>query len=135
MKMTILTLTTLTTFFFGRHVVILTFYSYLCPQSKRNKNTDTLMCTYKELENIELPNGKTVKEVNEAVRREVEKIYLESWQQGVSVPFFDNDGNIYLANPDGSEDHVSLDRKTRTYRVLRRTAQPGKGRYSYLIAR
>ena len=37
------------------------------------------MCTYKELENIELPNGKTVKEVNEAVRQEVEKIYLEAW--------------------------------------------------------
>ena len=93
-----------------------------------------MMCTYKELETIELPNGKTVKEVNEAVRREVEKIYQESWQQGVSVPFFDNEGNIYLANPDGSEDHVSLDRKTRTYRVLRRTAEPGKGRYSHLIA-
>ena len=30
------------------------------------------MCTYKELETIELPNGKTVKEVNDAVRREVD---------------------------------------------------------------
>ena len=94
-----------------------------------------MMCTYKELETNELPNGKTVKEVNEAVRREVEKIYQESWKQGVSVPFFDNEGNIYLANPDGSEDRVSLDRKTRTYRVLRRTAEPGKGRYSHLITR
>ena len=78
---------------------------------------------------------KTVKEVNEAVRQEVEKIYLEAWQQGISVPFFDKEGNIYLANPDGSEDRVSLDRKTRTYHVLHRTAQPGQGRYSYLIAR
>lgn len=99
------------------------------------QSSNDIMCTYKELENIELPNGKTVKEVNKAVRREVEKIYLESWQQGASVPFFDNEGNIYLANPDGSEDRVSLDRKTRTYRVLHRTAQPGKGRYSHLIAR
>ena len=40
-----------------------------------------------------------------------------------------------IANPDGSEDRVSLDRKTRTYHVLHRTAQPGQGRYSYLIAR
>ena len=79
------------------------------------------MCTYKELESIVLPNGKTVKEVNDAVQHEVEKIYLESWEKGISVPFFDDDGNIYLANPDGSEDHVSL--------------QPGKGRFSYLIAR
>jgi len=56
-------------------------------------------------------------------------------KQRVSVPFFDNEGNIFLANPDGSEDHVRLDRKTRTYHVIRRIAQPGEGRYSYLIAR
>ena len=92
------------------------------------------MCTYKDIELVELPNGKTVKEANEAMRREIDKIYLEAWKQGVSVPFFDNDGNIYLANPDGSEDHVRLDRQTRTYQVIRRTAQPGEGRYSYLIA-
>lgn len=93
------------------------------------------MCTYREIENIELPNGKTVKEANEAVRSEVEKIYLEAWRQGVSVPFFDRDDNTYLANPDGSEDHVSFDCQTRTYHVIRRIAQPGEGRYSYLIAR
>jgi hypothetical protein len=50
------------------------------------------------------------------------------------VPFFDNNGNTYLANPDGSEDFVKLDRHSRTYHVLRRTAAPGKGRYSYLIS-
>ena len=94
----------------------------------------TTMCEHKDLENIELPNGKTVKEVNAAVRREVEKIYQESWSKGVSVPFFDDAGNIYLANPDGSEDHVSLDRKTRTYHVISRTAQPGTGRFAHLIA-
>lgn len=93
------------------------------------------MCKYKDLETIVLPNGKTVGEVNEAMRREIEKIYAESWQKGISVPFFDNEGNIYLANPDGSEDLVRLDRKTRNYHVLHRTAQPGKGRYSHLIAR
>ena len=41
------------------------------------------MCTYKELESIVLPNGKTVKEVNDAVQHEVEKIYLESWEKGI----------------------------------------------------
>ena len=94
-----------------------------------------MMCAYKDIETIELPNGKTVREVNEAVRREVEKIYQEAWQQGVSVPFFDREDNIYLANPDGSEDHVSFDRKTRTYHVISRTAQPGTGRFAHLIAR
>lgn len=93
------------------------------------------MCTYKVLENIELPNGKTTREVNEAVKREVENIYVESWKKGVSVPFFDGKGNTYLANPDGSEDWVTLDRKTRTYHIVQRTALPGKGRYSYLMYR
>ena len=92
------------------------------------------MCTYNDIENVELPNGKTAKEVNEAVRREVESIYLDSWQQGVSVPFFDDAGNTYLANPDGSEDLVSLDCETRTYQILERTAAPGRGRFAYLVA-
>ena len=90
------------------------------------------MCKYSEMEAILLPNGLTAKEVNEAVRREVERIYLESWLQGVSVPFFDDEGNTYLANPDGSEDKVSLDRRTRTYNVIMRTAQPGHGKHAYL---
>ena len=90
------------------------------------------MCKYSEMETMLLPNGLTAKEVNEAVRREVERIYLESWLQGVSVPFFDDEGNTYLANPDGSEDKVSLDRRTRTYNVIMRTALPGHGKYAYL---
>ena len=91
------------------------------------------MCTYKDIDNILLPNGKTAYEANRNASNEIENIYLDSWQRGISVPFFDNSGNIYLANPDGSEDHVALDRKTRTYRILHRTAAPGQGRYAYLI--
>lgn len=92
------------------------------------------MCTYKEMDTILLPNGKTVGEANEAVCKEIERIYLDSWLMGVPVPFFDNEGNTYLANPDGSEDKVTLDRLTRKYHIDNRTAEPGKGRYSYLIA-
>ncbi len=91
------------------------------------------MCKYNEIEAVELPNGKTVKEVNDEVRREVERIYVESWLQGVSVPFFDEDGTTYLANTDGSEDKVTLDRRTRTYNIIMRTAQPGCGRRAYLM--
>ena len=90
------------------------------------------MCKYSEIEKMVLPNGMTVKVVNDAVRLEVERIYQESWFQGVSVPFFDEKGNTYLANPDGSEDMVSLNRQTRTYSVIMRPAQPGQGRYAYL---
>lgn len=90
------------------------------------------MCKYSEIEKMVLPNGMTVKEINDAVRLEVERIYQESWFQGVSVPFFDEKGNTYLANPDGSEDMVSLNRQTRTYSFIKRIAQPGQGRYAYL---
>lgn len=34
------------------------------------------MCEYTEIEKIKLSNGKTIKEVNEEVRKEVERIYL-----------------------------------------------------------
>ena len=62
------------------------------------------MCTYKDIDIIQLPNGQTASEANRAASREIERIYADSWRRGVSVPFFDNDGNTYLANPDGSED-------------------------------
>ena len=106
--------------------------AYLC---RRQISKEPIMCTYKDIDLIVLPNGQTVSEANHAASREVERIYADSWRRGVSVPFFDNDGNTYLANPDGSEDRVALDRRSRTYRILSRTAAPGKGRYSYLISR
>ncbi len=91
------------------------------------------MCTYKDIEKIMLPNGHTAKEANLAASSEIERIYLDSWRKGVSVPFFDEEGNTYLANSDGSEDKVTLNRKTRKYIIDYRIADPGKGRYSYLI--
>ena len=103
-------------------------FCYLC-HTKATK----AMCEYNDIETVEIPNGKTVKEVNEAVRVEVERVYFESWLRGVSVPFFDDYGTLYLANPDGSEDKVTLDRATRTYNIIMRTAQPGYGRFAYLM--
>lgn len=91
------------------------------------------MCTYAEIENVVLSNGKTVKQVNEDVSKEVERIYLEGWTKGVSIPFRDKNGNIYLANPDGSEDLVAFNRKERSYTVLSRVAESGQGRYAYLL--
>lgn len=91
------------------------------------------MCEYAEIENIKLSNGKTVKKINEEVSKEVERIYLEGWTKGIAIPFRDNKGNIYLANPDGSEDLVEFNRKERSYKVLSRVADKGQGRYAYLL--
>lgn len=96
--------------------------------------TTTPMCTYKDIDHIQLANGLTASEANYNASREIERIYVDSWRRGISVPFFDNEGNTYLANPDGSEDRVKLDRLSRTYSILSRTAAPGKGRFSYLIS-
>ena len=76
------------------------------------------MCTYKDIDRIKLPNGHMA---NQAASREIERIYTESWRRGVSVPFFDNAGNTFLANPDGSEDSVKLDPLSRTYHILKTT--------------
>lgn len=91
------------------------------------------MCEYAEIEDIELSNGKTIKEVNEEVSKEVERIYLEGWKKGIAIPFWDKQGNFYLANPDGSEDLVEFNREKRIYKIITRVAEKGKGRYAYLL--
>lgn len=91
------------------------------------------MCEYAEIEDIELSNGKTIKEVNDEVSKEVERIYLEGWTKGIAIPFWDKKGNFYLANPDGSEDLVEFNRKERYFKVISRVADKGKGRYAYLL--
>lgn len=91
------------------------------------------MCEYREIEGIVLSNGKTIKQINTEVSKEVERIYLEGWKKGIAIPFWDNKGNFYLANPDGSEDLVDFNRKDRSYKVIARVADKGKGRYAYLL--
>ena len=91
------------------------------------------MCEYTEIEKMVLSNGKTVRQINTEVRKEIERIYLEGWEKGIAIPFWDNKGNFYLANPDGSEDLVDFNRKDRTYKVISRVADKGQGRYAYLL--
>lgn len=90
------------------------------------------MCKYEEIEGWRLSNGKTVREINNAVHDEVERIYLEAWAKGISVPYFKND-KIFLANPDGSDDEVTSDFNTRKYTIVRQVAAPGKGKMGYLL--
>ncbi len=91
------------------------------------------MCEYTEIEKMVLSNGKTVRQINTEVSKEIERIYLEGWKKGIAIPFWDNKGNFYLANPDGSEDLVDFNRKDRSYKVISRVADKGQGRYAYLL--
>ncbi len=90
------------------------------------------MCKYEEIEDWRLSNGKTIREINNAVHDEVERIYLEAWAKGISVPYFEGE-KIFLANPDGSDDEVNFDVNTRKYTIIRRIAAPGKGKMGYLL--
>lgn len=47
------------------------------------------MCKYEVIEGWRLSNGKTIREINNAVHDEVERIYLEAWAKGISVPYFE----------------------------------------------
>jgi hypothetical protein len=85
------------------------------------------------MNDIIFSNGKTIRQINAEVSKEVERIYLEGWSKGVSIPFWDEQGNFYLANPDGSEDLVEFNRKERSYKKLAQVAPSGKGRYAYLL--
>ena len=40
------------------------------------------MCKYEEIEGWRLSNGKSIREINNAVHDEVERIYLEAWAKG-----------------------------------------------------
>lgn len=91
-----------------------------------------LMCKYEEIEGWRLSNGKTIREINNAVHDEVERIYLEAWSKGISVPYFEG-GKTFLANPDGSDDEVNFDIRTKTIHHHRQVAAPGKGKMSYLL--
>ena len=66
------------------------------------------MCTYKDIDIIQLPNGQTASEANRAASREIERIYADSWRRGVSVPFFDNDGKTALLSTAAAAPTVSF---------------------------
>lgn len=63
----------------------------------------------------------------------MERIYFEGWTKCISIPFWDKQGHFYLANPDGSEDLVEFNRKKRSYKVISKVADKGKGKYAYLL--
>ena len=85
--------------------------------------------------NFKLSNGKTIAQVENEMKLGIEKLYLDAWAKGMSVPYCDENYQLHLANPDGSDDLVDFDTDTKTYTFLSRVAEPGKGRFAYLLGR
>ena len=58
---------------------------------------------------FKLTNGKTIAQVEEEMKHGIEQLYLDAWAKGVSVPYCDENYQLHLANPDGSDDLVDFD--------------------------
>ena len=85
--------------------------------------------------NFKLSNGKTIAQVENEMKLGIEKLYLDAWAKGVSVPYCDENYQLHLANPDGSDDLVDFDAETKKYTFLSRAAAAGEGRFAYLLRR
>ena len=84
--------------------------------------------------NFTLTNGKTIVPVEQEMKLGIEKLYLDAWAKGVSVPYCDENYQLHLANPDGSDDLVEFDANTKKITVISRLAEQGQGRFAYLLA-
>ena len=85
--------------------------------------------------NFKLSNGKTIAQVENEMKLGIEKLYLDAWAKGMSVPYCDENYQLHLANPDGSDDLVDFDTDTKKYTFLSRAAAAGEGRFAYLLRR
>jgi hypothetical protein len=85
-------------------------------------------------QNFRLSNGKTIAQVENEMKLGIEKLYLDAWAKGISVPYRDENYQLHLANPDGSDDLVEFDTDTKQYTFISRSADAGKGRFAYLLS-
>jgi hypothetical protein len=108
------------TFFFFKNL------DYICDVQQKNSSDMN--------KNFTLTNGKTIAQVEQEMKLGIEKLYLDAWAKGVSVPYWDEDRVLHLANPDGSDDLAEFDANTKKITVISRLAEPGQGRFAYLLA-
>lgn len=84
-----------------------------------------------------MPNGLTLAESNKRMAKATEDLHRSAFERGIPMYYRDERTNppkeFVRANPDGSEDLVSLDLDTDQYSLIKRLAQPGKGYWSYLL--
>lgn len=87
--------------------------------------------------NVILSNGNTVSLTEERHNERIEQVYKDYWEKGVSPKYQDErckaPDEFIAANKDGSEDLVKFNAGDRTYSVLRRVSEIGKGKFAYLL--
>jgi hypothetical protein len=89
---------------------------------------------YMDINNITLPNGKTLKESDVLAKANQEDLYTETFAKGHYIIYFDQGcpvGHAIRANSDGSEDLLNHD-EVHNQILVKRLAEKGNGKYAYL---
>lgn len=88
-------------------------------------------------EEYHLSSGRSIKEVERSSRNRIETIYIDAFAKGLPRYYKDdrctNKKNLIRANPDGSEDLIDFDWKTREEVLVRHLVPTGQGKFAYLL--
>jgi len=84
-----------------------------------------------------LSNGKTIAETEAAATAMTRALYAEAFRKGVPMFYRDSRAQrateFVRANPDGSEDLVSFNARTRSYTLIKNLVTAGKGFWAGVI--
>lgn len=84
-----------------------------------------------------LSNGNTVRLTEKRHNERIEQVYKSYWDKGISPKYQDErckaPNEFIAANKDGSEDLVKFNAEDRTYSVISRVSEIGKGKFAYLL--
>jgi hypothetical protein len=88
-------------------------------------------------EEVLFDSGLNGVQLEEAAKKIIDKLYADAFSKGLPMYYKDNrtkDTKQFIrANPDGSEDLVSLNLPDRDYTVIQSLLPPGKGYWSRVI--
>lgn len=99
--------------------------------------TDQTDNTLEKVETV-FASGLNRLQVEEEAKRIADKLYTDAFRMG--IPMFYKDDRIedvkqfIRANPDGSEDLVTMDPLDKKFSLIKKLASAGQGRWSYLIS-
>jgi hypothetical protein len=85
-----------------------------------------------------LPNGLSLQQTNDRAEQAVINLHRDAFSKGVPMYYRDLRATppkeFIRANPDGSEDLVSLDLSTAEYTLIRQLVPQGKGSWAFLLS-
>lgn len=84
-----------------------------------------------------LPNGLSLRQTNDSAAEVITNLHKEAFSKGVPMYYRDARAappkEFIRANPDGSEDLVSLDLSTAEYTLIKHLVPKGKGSWGFVL--